>query len=107
MPIHIGTPYIRQEADRTCLKCMRTMTALYSLGVLEKFEKVFDVEQFCRQKEDYFFRLLNHADHPLHAEILRSMERRGVPIPPEALRRARIRRAATIVAQRNLKPKED
>lgn len=99
--------YVGRTNCSTCLKCMRTMTGLYSLGVLEKFENVFDVERFSQQKEDYFFRLLNHGDHPLHAEILRSMERRGVPIPPEALRRARIRRAATIVAQRNLKPKED
>lgn len=99
--------YVGRTNCGTCLKCMRTMTGLYSLGTLEKFGNVFDVERFCRQKEDYFFQLLNHEDHPLHAEILRSMERRGIPIPPQALRRSRIRRAATIVAQRKLKPKED
>ena len=35
------------------------------------------------------------------------MRKRGIPVSPQALRRERIRRAATIVAQKNLKPKED
>lgn len=36
-----------------CTKCRRTMLALYSMGALEKFSQVFDVEYFYNHKTQY------------------------------------------------------
>lgn len=42
-----------------CTKCRRTMLALYSFGALEKFSKVFDVEYFNKNKNEYLEWLYN------------------------------------------------
>lgn len=99
--------YIRRENCCTCGKCVRTMGALYALGTLEKFHRVFDVEKFHREKDEYLANILSHSESQHYGEVLAMMRKRGVPIPAEALRKERIRRAATVIAQKRLKPKGD
>jgi len=99
--------YVMRENCGTCGKCVRTMGALYALGTLENFDKVFDLENFYQNKDNHLATILSKKESQHYGEVLAVMKQRGVPLPPEALRRARIHRAATIVAQRNLKPKED
>lgn len=50
--------YALRENCGKCDKCLKTETALYGLGELEKFSKVFDVEGFSQQKEWYLKNLL-------------------------------------------------
>lgn len=99
--------YIHRDNCCTCGKCVRTMGALYALGTLDNFREVFDVDRFYREKDDYIANILSHSESQHYGEVLAMMRKRGIPVSPQALRRERIRRAATIVAQKNLKPKED
>lgn len=98
--------YVQRDNCGKCGKCVRTMGALYALGKLEDFEAVFDAKAFYQNKTEYLANILAHSSSQHYGEILAVMKRRGIELPPEALRLARIRRAAAIVAQRNLKPKE-
>lgn len=50
--------YALRENCGKCGKCIRTETALYGLGKLEKFSEVFDVKEFRQQKEWYFKNLI-------------------------------------------------
>ncbi len=50
--------YALRENCGKCEKCIKTETALYGLGELEKFSEVFDVEGFRQQKGWYLKNLL-------------------------------------------------
>ena len=99
--------YIRRENCGSCGKCVRTLGALYALGTLERFGEVFDVARFHREKDEYLANILSHSESQHYGEVLAMVRKRGVPIPAEALRKERIRRAATLIAQKKLKPKEN
>lgn len=98
--------YVRRKNCGSCGKCVRTMGALYALGTLDRFGEVFDVERFHREKDDYLANILSHSESQHYGEVLALMKQKGIPLPAEALRKERIRRAATIIAQKKLKPKE-
>lgn len=99
--------YVQRENCGKCGKCVRTMGALYALGTLDRFRAVFDVDAFYRNKEDHLVNILAHKESQHYGEVLAVMKQRGMTIPSDLLRKERIRRAAAVVAQRNLKPKED
>ena len=99
--------YAQRDNCGKCGKCVRTIGALYALGTLDRFGKVFDVDYFNQNKEEYLAQILAKKESQHYGEVLAVMKQRGMTIPPEALRKERIRRAAIIVAQRNLKPKGD
>lgn len=64
-----------------CVKCLRTMTELYSLNKLEKFDAVFNVEEYKAHLSSKIARELS-ADHPpFTTDILVSMKRNNVHIP--------------------------
>lgn len=48
-----------------CEKCMRTMTALDSISMLNKYKKVFDVEKFYGNKNKILVQMLNYNKDPL------------------------------------------
>lgn len=95
--------YIRRDNCCSCGKCVFTLGALYALGTLERFGAVFDVERFHREKDSYIANILSHRESQHYGEVLAMMRRRGLPISAEALRKERIRRAATLIAQKKLK----
>lgn len=100
--------YAERSNCGTCGKCVRTMGALYALGKLDRFAQVFDVEAFYQNKSDYFANILakSHSQH--YGEVLALMRQRNIQIPPEALRKGDIRRAAAIAAQKCFaQPKTD
>lgn len=94
--------YFSQKNCGKCGKCVRTMGALYALGKLERFEKVFDVEQFHREKNEYLANILSKSHSQHYGEVLAEMKRRGMTLPPEVWRKERIRRCAITVAQKHL-----
>lgn len=99
--------YISRDNCGKCGKCVRTITALYALGTLDRFRESFDVDMFYRDKDEYLVNVLSNKESQHYGEVVYTLEQRGIEIPDEVRRRARIRRAATIVAQRKLKPKEE
>ena len=99
--------YIRRQNCGSCGKCVRTLGALYAMGTLDRFGDVFDVERFHREKDEYIANILSHSESQHYGEVLALMRQRGVPISQEAIRKERIRRAATMIAQKKMKPKED
>lgn len=50
-----------------CSKCLRTLAALDSLGVLEKFGSVFDLEKYAQNKGEYDYWLVYHYDDDAYA----------------------------------------
>lgn len=105
--LHPCIYHMKQINCGKCGKCVRTMGALHALGTLDRFGAVFDVEEFYRNKEDYLAQILSNGSSIHQKEILIEMEQRGAEISDSVRRKARIIRAATMVAQKNLKPKED
>ena len=99
--------YVQRDNCGKCGKCVRTMGALYALGTLENFSQVFDLEDFSLHKEEHLAAILSKKESQHYGEVLAVMKQRGMELPPEVQRKARILRAAAIVAPKNLKPKED
>lgn len=76
------------ESCGHCVKCLRTMTELYSLNKLEKFDAVFDVEEYKNHLSSKIARTLAMAHpfcamyHPSFAKnILMSMKQNNVHVP--------------------------
>lgn len=83
-----------------CGKCVRTQAALYALGRLEDFRKVFDIEAFERNKEDILAQILAKRESQHYGEVLHVLKQKGEKLSPAVQRRARILRAAEVVAKR-------
>lgn len=94
--------YAHRDNCGTCGKCVRTEAALYALGTLERFGKVFDVAAFHQNINDHMVDILSNGHKQHYGEILDEMKRNGVAMPPQALRMARIRRYATMAAKKHL-----
>lgn len=84
-----------------CGKCVRTMTALYGLGTLERFSEVFDVEAFQRDKDWYIANTLAHKESQHYGEALMLVRERGLEPSENARRMARTMRAAMAVAEKD------
>ena len=98
--------YAQRDNCGKCGKCVRTMGALYALGKLDNFREVFDVEEFHRSKEDYLANILSKSGSQHYGEVLALMRQRGMELPPEVQRKARILRTAAAVAKKRLNTKE-
>lgn len=57
-----------------CEKCIRTMTALDSIGSLERYSNVFDIDEFYKNKSKYMVNILEYnrekLKHNLYQEII-------------------------------------
>lgn len=57
-----------------CEKCIRTMTALDSIGRLERYSNVFDIDEFYKNKSKYMVNILEYnrekLKHNLYQEII-------------------------------------
>ena len=71
-----------------CKKCIHTMTELYAQGVLDRFQPVFDVEEFYRTLPQNLGYLLTIQDQPFYQSALQLMKEKNIPIPPEAYKEA-------------------
>lgn len=61
-----------------CGKCIRTETALYGLGTLERFDRVFDIEKFERNKEWYFSEIRKSKKHADAGDVLSLLKQQGI-----------------------------
>jgi hypothetical protein len=64
------------------------MTELYAQGVLDRFQPVFDVEEFYRTLPQNLGYLLTIQDQPFYQSALQLMKEKNIPIPPEAYKEA-------------------
>lgn len=78
------TAFIQSEKLNcgVCDKCMRTLFTLETLGKLQYFEEIFDIEAYKKYKNKYLVKVLaNHKSNPFLAEIYSKMKEAGYPIP--------------------------
>lgn len=65
-----------------CAKCQRTMMELYTLGMLDKYAKVFDVDYFQRHKKDYLYSTVVNKLEYDWIDIYPILKKRGeFPVP--------------------------
>ena len=68
-----------------CEKCIRTMTALESIGKLQNYKDVFDIEEFNKNKFKYYIKIYkynrNKMKHEFYDEIIKSYKKHGHPLP--------------------------
>lgn len=82
-----------------CGKCIRTEVALYGLGTLDKFSKLFDIEAFEKNKEWYLANVLAKKESQHYGEAWHLLEEQGIKPSPNVIRMARILRAVEAVAK--------
>ncbi len=61
-----------------CGKCVRTETALFALGTLDRFEKVFDVAAFERNRDWYIANILAKKSSQHYGETWELLRERGL-----------------------------
>lgn len=91
-----------KEQDKNCMrcgKCIRTTAALYALGKLENFDRVFDVPYFYEHKDEILGDILFHKANIHYGEIISLIEKKGMEFSPRARHRARILAAADKAAK--------
>lgn len=88
----------REDNCGNCGKCVRTQAALYALGTLEKFRAVFPVDYFMENKIQFLAQIILKKDSQHYGEVLTQMQKNGMPIPPEAVRRAHVLRCVKHIA---------
>ena len=68
-----------------CNKCIRTMTALESIGKLENYKKVFDLDYYYENRKMILSKVIkgnrNRIQHELLNEIILSYKKNDVKIP--------------------------
>lgn len=68
-----------------CEKCIRTMVALDSIGKLEKYKNVFDVEEYRKNKLKIYVKILKYnrdpMKHEFYDEIIKSLKNNNIKIP--------------------------
>ena len=67
-----------------CKKCARDMTALFALGVLDRYSRVFDGEEYRRHMAARMGFVLAERDDHLYDETLALLEKKKIAIPPAA-----------------------
>ena len=92
--------YAKRDNCGKCGKCVRTQAALYALGTLDKFRAVFPVDAFYENKTHYLAQIVLNQNSQHYGEVLTQMQKNGIPISQEVLRRAHILRAAKQIATR-------
>lgn len=71
-----------------CWKCRRTMLTLDILGVLERFDRRFDLEHWRQIRDGYLAAVLADTKNPFSLEIQEYISTQEVPIPPQVHVRA-------------------
>ena len=92
--------YALRENCGRCGKCIRTETALYALGTLERFEKVFDVPAFEKNKDWYMAKIIALKNSQHYAEAYQLLRQKGL-ITKRAEEMAGALRAAQEVVKKN------
>ena len=71
--------------DCKCHKCIRTMTALESINMLDKYNKVFDLDYYKKNRTYILASMLrnnrNRIQHQLLNEIIQSYKANNIKIP--------------------------
>ena len=63
-----------------CEKCIRTISSLYAIGKLDRFDKVFDIEKFLNNKT-YYFAIMIADGREWYLDTLKKIRKNGERIP--------------------------
>ncbi len=85
----------------TCGKCVRTMVALYALGELDKYSKVFDIDYFYKNIDWYIGYTIAHSRNEHYKESLNMMKKKNMLISKEAYRIGKVLSAAQKICDKN------
>lgn len=78
---HAFNTFYKVNCSR-CPKCIRTMLTLDILGFLDKYDKVFDVSHFKRNRSQYLGKLLFMDNkETLDFELIQFIKKRNIKIP--------------------------
>lgn len=73
------------DANRNCTmcdKCLRTLLTLDILGCIHLYEKIFDINQYYKQRNNYIIKVLSNQNaSPFYREIRELMVENQFPIP--------------------------
>lgn len=64
-----------------CNKCLRTMSELYAIGELEKFENVFHIESFLKNPGKHLAKTFAMDVHEFNNETISYLKKRGYHFP--------------------------
>lgn len=67
-----------------CKKCKEAQTILYALGKLDRYEAVFDVENYKKKFPQYLAYIMANQDDPRARQVMQVIRDRKVSIPPRA-----------------------
>lgn len=84
-----------------CDKCIRTETALYSIGKLDGFKAVFDVEEFNEKKKWYLIHLLSLKENQHCGEVISELVKRGEIFEMDVIQQARAMNCARKLVSKN------
>lgn len=87
----------RRNRDCRCSKCVFTKVALYALGTLDRFEEVFDLEEFEKNKDWYIAQTIINRDIIHYGEGYALLKGKGM-ITDRSKKMARMIAAAQKVA---------
>lgn len=90
----------RRNRDCRCYKCVFTKAALYALGTLDRFEEVFDIEEFEKNKDWYIAQTIVYRDIIHYGEAYSLLREKGM-ITDRSKQLARITAAAINAAHRH------
>ncbi len=90
-----------EENCNICGKCVRTMVALYALGELDKYSKVFNIDYFYKNIDRYIGYTLAHSKNEHYRECLNMMKKKNMLISEEASRIAKVLDAAQKICDKN------
>ena len=92
LDVCVAPPRIRDGLDKPncsmCWKCVRTQVTLEALGCLEKFDKVFYLDRYRKDRESLLRRIVERAasGEELDREALALAAQAGIAIPRRSLR---------------------
>ena len=90
----------RRNRDCRCVKCVFTKVALYALGTLDRFEEVFDLDEFEKNKDWYIAQTIVNRNIIHYGEGYAMLKEKGL-ITERAKQRAKMIAAAKKVADQH------
>lgn len=72
----------KEKNCSVCHKCNRTLSILEAIGALDKYSKVFDIDKYKKQSQEFKSRArLQYSENPFYKDILDFLNAQGIKTP--------------------------
>ncbi len=69
-----------------CQKCIRTLIVLETIGKIDKFKNVFDIDKYQKKKKFYEYKYLNYyGKDPMSTSLINYIKEKGYRLPSKFL----------------------